>query len=294
MRGIVICLCIILAAVAARAQPSAPEGEIRLVRTGAVLTPTAVLDRLAGVDVVIAGELHDNRLHHAIQAWLVRAVRPKGLAFEMIPEAAEEAIAAHLAEGGAPGEIGPLIGWDDLGWPDWALYRPIFEAAPGAVVTGGGVARRDLMAAIRQGAAAAARDPALAEILANPLQAAEQARLEVEMIAAHCDKLPAEAAPGMVEAQRLRDARFAAATLRALDTGRGPVVLITGNGHARTDHGVPVYLNALRPGLAVVSIGLIEMAPETMPTDAEIAEMPYDIVWLTPPEPREDPCLAFD
>jgi SAM-dependent methyltransferase len=78
------------------------------------------------------------------------------------------------------------------------------------------------------------------------------------MIAAHCNMLPREAAGGMVEAQRLRDARFAAAAFRAFAAGGGQrAVLITGNGHARTDRGVPAYLKRVAPEVRVVSVGML-------------------------------------
>ena len=93
------------------------RGTVWDVAAGAPIGPEALIDRLARADVVVLGEVHDNPTHHARQAWLVGALDPAGLAFEMIPEASEQGIAVFREEGGTPGEIGPAIGWDRLGWP---------------------------------------------------------------------------------------------------------------------------------------------------------------------------------
>ena len=210
----------------------------------------------------------------------------------MIPRADEAGIAALLEKGGSPAEIGPAIGWERIGWPDWDIYRPIFEAWQARAYTGGGLPRQALQDAAASGAAGAVTDRRFARVLATPLDLATQKAVEDEMIAAHCDKLPREAAPGMVQVQRLRDASFASAALRARAAGGGQAVLITGNGHARTDRGVPAYLHAVAPELRVASVGLIETDPQAQKLD-EYGELPYDYVWLTAPAERPDPCLAF-
>ena len=270
---------------------SAPSGAIYEVASGQALDPDTLAQRLGRADIVVLGEVHDNPAHHAAQAWVVGALQPDGLAFEMIPALSEEGIAVFLSQGGAYGEIGPAIGWERTGWPDWEMYRPIFTAAPRPVITGGGLSRRLIHRAIASSAYLAVPDLRFQPYLAKPQPPETQAAMESEMIDAHCGKLPAKAAAGMVEAQRLRDASFAAAALRARDVGQGRAVLITGNGHARTDRGVPTYLAQVAPRLKVLSLGQIETG---RPLDAaEIKSLPYDYVWLSPPFDRPDPCLAF-
>ncbi|MEM8755413.1 MAG: ChaN family lipoprotein, partial [Pseudomonadota bacterium] len=109
--------------------------------------------------------------------------------------------------------------------------------------------------------------------------------LEEQRIA-HCDALPTAMLPGMAEAQQLRDAAFADAVLRLVEAGHRPVVLITGNGHARTDRGSPFYLKRAAPDLNVVSVGLIEV-------DGSPARAPFDAAIHTEPFDRGDPCEAF-
>ena len=101
--------------------------------------------------------------------------------------------------------------------------------------------------------------------------------------AGHCRALPQSQHAPMALAQRARDAAFAQAMLRAPAGTR--VVLIAGNGHVRSDIGVPHYLRAAGVERArIAAIGFIE------PGDDAVA---YDISRVTPAAPRDDPCKAF-
>ena len=89
----------------------------------------------------------------------------------------------------------------------------------------------------------------------------------------------------MVDVQRLRDARLAQTALRALNETGGPVVVITGNGHARADWGVPAAIKTARPDVTTVSVGQGE--------DGAAPEGRFDLVLQSPSVAREDPCLGF-
>jgi uncharacterized iron-regulated protein len=233
--------------------------------------------------VLILGEVHDNPHHHEGQAEAVAALRPAAIVFEMLtPGQAEAAVPAIRGDADA---LGAALDWAGSGWPDFAMYYPIFAAAPGAAVYGAGVPREEVRRAVAEGAAVVIGDDAASFGLDQPLPEAEMAERITEQAEAHCDALPVEMLPGMVEAQRLRDTALARAVLRALDETGGPVAVITGNGHARRDRGVPAYLEAARPGLEIVSLGQFEEAPE--------GEVPFDFWRVTEPAERDDPCEAF-
>jgi uncharacterized iron-regulated protein len=294
MRRMLACAILLAAAGCAILGPAVRErpGTI-LAADGTELTEAELASALAPANIVILGEVHDNPVHHARQARLVRQLQPQGIAFEMIPAASEEGIHVFLAQGGAPDQIGPAIGWERMGWPDWRIYAPIFNAAAGAYIAGGGVARGVLRAAGEIGAAAAYGPGAWKIGLGQPLDAAVQAEFEDEMIAAHCNRLSRQVAARLVEAQRLRDARFAYAALWALAMGGGDrAVLITGDGHARTDRGVPAYLRVAAPELKVLSVGMLELPPGADPVAAAQGQ-PYDFVWFSRPVDRGDPCAQF-
>lgn len=233
--------------------------------------------------VVVMGEEHDVPAHHANQADWVRRLAPRAVVFEMLPpDLAEVAMARRDA---APAELGAALSWEARGWPDFAAYHPIFDALGEALILGAEVPRGDLARAAEEGAAAVRPDAGVFA-LDRALAPEEQAAREAEQAAAHCDLLPDAALPGMVEAQRLRDAALAAAVLEGLDRTGGPVAVITGNGHARRDRGVPALLSVARPDLEVIALGQFTESREVAPFDAWV-------VTEVPPDRLADPCAAL-
>jgi len=181
--------------------------------------------------------------------------------------------------------LAAVLRWEEAGWPDFADYYPIFTAHPDATIRGAAMERDVLRRAFYEGAAAVFGPDAERFGLAQPLSPQAQAALEAEQMQAHCNALPAEMMAGMVEAQRLQDAAFARATLEALHETGGPVVLITGSGHARTDTGVPAVLRMAAPEVSVISLGQLEA-----PADPG---QPFDYWIVSDPAPRSDPCAVF-
>lgn len=244
---------------------------------------SSVPEDLAGSDVLFLGEIHDNPEHHARQAGITASVAPAALVFEMLTE---EQAAAALPELMSNEEaLATALGWAETGWPDFAMYYPIFAAAPGARIYGAGVPREAARAAMVEGVAAwfGAEDAARFG-LDRPLPDDEQAEQEALQMAAHCDALPEEMLPVMVDIQRLRDAALARAAAMALEETGGPVVVIAGNGHARADGGAPVYLARAVPGARIASFGQSE--------DGRLGG-DFDASADSPAVAREDPCAAF-
>lgn len=250
------------------------------------LDRAGLVQQLANADVVVLGEVHDNPGHHANQAWLVAQLRPGALVAEMLNVVDDPAIKAYLDAGGDRNGIAVVVGWEKSGWPDWAMYAPIFQALPdGAVIAGAGMPRETVRRVMTEPAADLIGDTRLRPVLRRALAPELRAELEAEMVESHCGHLPPEMAPMMVEAQRLRDASLAAAVLRVVEMGAGPVVVITGNGHARRDRGVPAILAEVAASLSVISVGQLE-TEAGVPNGANA----FDVVWLSPPHPRPDPC----
>ena len=245
-----------------------------------------LIQRLSDADVIILGEVHDNPEHHANQAWTVRELAPSAVVFEMLKRSDETPIRMHLDKGGDWAGIADVVGWDKSGWPDWSMYQPIFESLNrGGVIAGGGIPRSVVRRVMAEPAAELIDDARFRPILERALAPALRAELEAEMVESHCGHLPPEMAPMMVAAQRLRDASLASAVLMVSEKWSGKIVVITGNGHARKDRGVPAFLAEVAPHLRVVSVGQLE-TEAGLPPRAEA----FDIVWLTAPHPRPDPC----
>lgn len=242
----------------------------------------ARLDDLPSADVVLLGEVHDTPRHHENQARAVAALKPKALVFEMLTPAQADRISPEARR--SSDALALTTGWDTSGWPDISLYWPIFAAAPAAAILGAGVARDDMVGLKEKGPAALFGPEANRFALDRPLPAEVQQAAEEDQRLAHCDLLPDHLLPMMVDAQRLRDAALARATLRALEDHGPPVVVIAGSGHVR-EGAVPAMLRTAVPDLRVISVGQVE--------EGAAAQQPFDLWIVTPPEPRDDPCAAL-
>lgn len=238
-------------------------------------------------DVVMLGEVHDNALHHAVQARIVAAIEPSAIVFEMIEPAQARAVTDDIRADAV--KLEAVLEWEARGWPDFAMYYPIFAAAPEAGIFGGALPRGEVRDAVTEGAAAVFGSAAPLFGLDQPLDAEQQAAREALQMAAHCDALPESVLPGMVEAQRLRDAALARAVVNAMGQGDGPVVVIAGNGHVREDWGIPAalrhYLAETGETARIVTLAQFESAAP---------EAPKVTRWLvTEAAKRDDPCASF-
>jgi hypothetical protein len=195
--------------------------------------------------------------HHRNQARAVAALRPKALVFEMLtPGQLARPLGAR--ERSSSTALAEALQWQQSGWPEFSLYWPIFAAAPEARIYAAGIGREDARRAFTQGAHSYFGAEAGLYGLDQPLPADLQAGLEAEQMAAHCQAMPAEMMPAMVEIQRMRDAELARAALRAFRETGGPVAVIAGSGHARTDYGAPAMIRRADPGIRVLALGQIE------------------------------------
>lgn len=259
---------------------------MRLVLSLVLCASAATADPAALPDaqIVFLGEQHDNPAHHARQAELVAELSPTAIVFEMLtPEQAGRVRPELLSD---PAALEAALGWNDSGWPDFAMYHPIFLAAPGAAIHGAAVPRDEARRVMAEGILPVFGDEASAYGLTDILPEDEQAAREALQFAAHCEALPRDMLPMMVDVQRLRDAALARAALAALDETGGPVAVITGNGHARRDWGAPAAVALVAPDVTVAALGQGEVsngAPEGA----------FDAVEIGPDVDRGDPCAAF-
>ncbi len=255
--------------------------------------PADVVGRMRSADIVLLGELHDNPHHHTRRAELIAAL---GLPATVVAEHLPRAAAPKLAQDAGSDALRHALeasGFDAKGWL-WPLHEPLFAAIvrAGMPLRGGNLERDAARRLAREGAAALPADLA-PWIAASPLSGSARAALEHDLIEGHCGHLGASRMPGMVAAQRGRDAAMAQALMEAqaptpLAPGQRPVILLAGNGHVRRDYGVPTLLAQRLPQARVLTVGFAEPAPSTAQ-----GHMPYDIVWTTPAASRDDPCRAF-
>ncbi len=239
--------------------------------------------------VVLVGEVHDNAMQHAVRAEaLARALqaglRP-ALAFEQLDRGVQPDVDRVLADGAADAadRLAALI---DPGW-NRAFYKPLLELAVRyrLPVVAANLSRADAVRVSQQGFGAVFDADRQRTLGLDPLPEALLQAQRREIDEGHCHQMHEPLLTGLARAQIARDAALAQAIGPYLQRG---IILMTGNGHARRDIGVPRFLPAQQRA-RVISIGLLERdAPaDAWPPDA------YDVVFRTPVQPRKDPCEAL-
>jgi uncharacterized iron-regulated protein len=265
--------------------------------------PAEVVRAAAEADVVLIGETHDNPDHHKLQAWLLRQIALKGkrpaVVMEMIgADKADDLANVQLASNVTADGIGTKLDWDNSGWPSFAIYRPILDAALGANLTilPGNASVDQTRQVNQQGMGALSYAERVRLGVGSQLPAPLAAALTDELKASHCNQLVDADVASMVQVQRFRDAVLADSVLKAVDkSGGGGAVLIAGAGHVRSDRGVPLYLRARASGLKIVTIQLsevisgVENPEDGVPHDAS-GKPAADFVWYTARSERPDPC----
>ncbi len=264
---------------------------------GQFVAPEALLPRLRSADYLLLGETHDNADHHRLQAWLIREAgqgSKPAVVFEMIDEDQSPALERYLASGTPTAAgLGPAIGWQDSGWPDWSLYQPVAEAAlaSGAALKPGSLSNSAIREIGMRGLAESLSPEELGRLaLTQDWPEALTAELHEELGRSHCDLLPADMLPRMAEVQRMRDAKLADAMVAAQAEGHSPVILVAGTGHTGHRRAVPWYLAARQAEGEVLSIAMLEvMEGADDPSDYE-RRGDHDFLWFTPRAERDDPC----
>jgi uncharacterized iron-regulated protein len=272
------------------------------VATQREMKPDDLVAALAPKRFVLIGEFHDNPDHHRLQAWLVAQLKPSTVVLEMADLDQEAALETFQSKSDwQPAALGAALDWEKRGWPQWASYQPIAEAAKatGARIVAGNAERETARTVVKRGIEALDGTEVARLGLDRPLPVPAEAALQAEIAASHCDMLPVDLLPSMALAQRLRDATMADRLLAAAGRG-GRAVLITGNGHARRDRGVPYVLagRGVTPA-ETVSIMLVEVDPEAgaaadlVPPGSEGLPV-ADYIWITPAVSRPDPCEEME
>ena len=278
-------------------------GRIWDVSSARFIDRQSLVTRLARADFLLLGERHDNPDHHLLQAEVLRSLSALGrrpaVGFEMFGLDYASAIANHLAF--APNDaagLGRAVNWNKSGWPDWAMYQPIAEAALQAKLR---IVATNLPLATAKKMSSdglAALEPSVRRELGldRPLSDAMFATMAADIRNFHCGYASEESVKAMVGVQRARDAQMAQSLIAAGDPDGA--ILVAGAGHVRNDYGIPVYLTAKAPGKQVISIAFLEVDKQ-MPEPHNYAlpdpngRLPFDYVWFTPRVDDENPCEKF-
>jgi uncharacterized iron-regulated protein len=228
--------------------------------------------------VVLLGEVHDNAAQHVLRLAAFKALLDSGarpaLALEQFDrdkQALIDGLRAQTAP--APDADALIAAAGGNGWL-WVHYKPFVALALqyGLPIVAANVSREDTRRVMREGLAATGFNPT---VPAAVLQAQAE-----DIEASHCGLLDKPTALRMASAQVARD-QFMAQVLQT-HAARG-VVLLAGNGHVRSDLGVPLWLP---PAVRARSeaIGVLEEGDTTAAFDRRV---------FTAVQPRPDPCEAM-
>jgi uncharacterized iron-regulated protein len=250
-----------------------------------------------GAQVVYLGESHDNPRHHAAQARVLEAMLAGGarpaLAFEMLAQDQQPAVDAAMLETADSAALAKRLEWALRGWPDFEMYRPLFDLARRYRLT---VIALDLpRPAVRRiaGEGLAALAPGERSRVASRLARDDnrEGGIAREIETAHCGLLPAAAVPRMVEAWHARNVTMAERIVQEFGQGlerAAQVVVIVGRGH-QAPGGLADQVDALRPGTRQLIVDFVE----TEETASDLAVSENRIVWPGPPLDRPDPCAPL-
>ncbi len=255
--------------------------------------------RLQGARYVLLGEVHDNGAHHRMRrdliAALIRDGRRPAIAMEQFDREQQTAMDRAIADAPRDAErLRVASGFNDQGW-NWPDYAPIISLAldAGLPLLAANLSR-DQAFRVATSNAATVLGTQTAETLGlnKPLPPPAQRKLERVIDDGHCGKAPAKILPGMIAAQRARDAVMAQIVAKHAGTG---AVLVAGNGHVRRDFGVPLYLQDSTAPANLLAVGFIEVQDGQLQTadyyDSSAPE--YDYIVFTERVAREDPCATL-
>jgi uncharacterized iron-regulated protein len=254
--------------------------------------PRALAAQMQREPVVLLGEIHDNAQQHAVRAQalalLLQAGSRPAIALEQFDRERQGDIDRVLADSSADraDRIDRLQALGGRGW-NWELYRPYLQLAVQyrLPVVAANLSRSDAMRVAKEGFGAVFDPAEQGRLGLDPLPPDLLRAQQQEVDDGHCHQITEPMLSALARAQIARDAAIAEAIQPYLERG---VILLTGNGHARRDIGVPHFLSTAQRK-RVFSIGLIERdtPADAVPTGA------YDAVFQTPVQPRQDPCESL-
>lgn len=277
------------------------------------ISEAELIARLSSAKFVVLGEVHDNPLHHALRARIVRLImaarkqqqepQMPAAVFEHVATDGQQKLDRVYGElgGGNADETAANIffdqtNWDSTGWPKRATFRPLVTEIlqHKMPLYAGDIPRQLLKNVVRKPDDMALVPQAKRDRLGleQPLDAKVQDGLKREISQAHCGVMPPEMIAPMAFGQRLRDATLADVMINAV-RDHNSAILFTGNGHAERDRGVPWYL-AYRGARSVVSVLFKETSGLSPVTANEIVPAgKSDYVIWTAERNRPDMCESL-
>lgn len=207
--------------------------------SGAARTWAEAVTAMASARVVAVGETHDDAEHHRIQAEVLTALAarvPLAVGLEMA--AAEDQPVLDAFMSGATPEKDFAVWWKANWGYDYALYKPLFDAAKAAGVPVRGLnAPRDVVKAVGKKGLAGLTAAERARIPAVVLESADPRYRKYVLDSVSGHGAPPSAIPRMLEAMAVWNETMGENAAKIAAEGR-VVLVIAGAGHTLYKAGV--------------------------------------------------------
>ena len=262
---------------------------------GQQLTLDQVKHRAVQAQFVLLGEIHTNPDHHRLQAEILQHMVDKGrrpaVVIEMITRAQQPVLdffAANPPDNAD--DIANRLEWNTSGWPDFAMYKPIFEIAlKNRLPLHAGNLERSTVRRLGGRVGSRLGDDERTQLGLNEPVDKEMGKAFLEDIAeAHCNMLPETILPLMVDIQRARDHVMASALLNPAN--RDGAILIAGAGHTRVDWGVGALVNNDDPQ-RLLSVAFMEVFEGAKQDD--FTKPSHHVAVVTPRFEIKDHCVVL-
>lgn len=267
------------------------RGRVIDARSGRVVEPGELAERLAAAHVILVGEQHASPPHHAVQREVIErvaALAPGRVAIgvEWLPRSQRLALAGYTFAEPAPSleELRAAVRWDDLWKHDFAAYAPVFEAARGLRIPIVPLnVEPGLTRFIARGGIEAVPPERRGELPPLTTGNAAHRRWFAERMAEAAAGHPEHAVTGealerFYLAQVVWDEAMAEAARHV--ALRYKVVVLAGTGHVERGLGIPARMGALRRLVILPVEDAADAAARAR--DADFPEREADLFWVMP------------
>jgi uncharacterized iron-regulated protein len=259
------------------------------------LTLQDVKQRAAKTRFVLLGEIHTNPDHHRLQAEILQHMVDQGrrpaVVIEMITRAQQPVLDYFVANPtDNADDIAARLEWGKSGWPDFAMYKPIFQIAlkHHLALRAGNLEKSTIRRLGGRVGSKLSDDERTQLGLNTPLAAGPAKSLLKEIAESHCNMMPETVLPRMADIQRARDHVMASALTDPAN--KDGAVLIAGAGHTRLDWGVGFLLGDDEPD-RVLSLAFREVFEGA--TETDFGKPTHHVAIVTPRSEIKDHCAVF-
>ncbi|WP_084681084.1 ChaN family lipoprotein [Desulfospira joergensenii] len=280
----------------------------------------SLVDRLADQDVIYLSEKHDNPMHHAVQHRIIQELINRGkspvIGFEFFSmedtphllNFLDSGQAAHSKKQEAVIEkdLRIKLGWENQSDRMWKFYFDLVSLGRDNGLTMAGLDLSQVLKRriTRKGISGLTRIEKEQIFSTEYGNKDYQDHMETLFKEVHCGMGHGKMTKKLYDTWLARNDKMALSITQLVGqaSGRGPVVVIMGNGHTEYGLGVVDRVKFLAPGITQKNLSMVEITREPsgleeyfFPLDLQgfAPAPPADFLWFTQRVSYKDPCEKF-